>query len=303
MIIIDYSQLAISTITTQLGDAAKKRSTENANLIKHMILVTILSYKKKFSKDYGNVLIACDSRHYWRKDVFPQYKANRAKNRTESDLDWDFIFEVLNEVKQTLKDVFPYKVVEYNGAEADDIFAVMCSYLQENELIGGTLFDGVPQQIKLITADGDMVQLQKYKNVSQYSPMQKKEVTPKGKLTHYVVEHIVRAGDDGIPNIKSPDNTFVDGIRQKSISAKYMQKFFDLVDQGLDPIDACENEEERKNFKRNKTLVSFDSIPKDVYDGIINAYHSHTPNQNKMLMMNYFIANKMAKLMSEINSF
>ena len=52
-------------------------------------------YKSKFGKKYGDIIICCDDKNYWRKQTFPHYKANRKKFREESDYDWNLIFESL----------------------------------------------------------------------------------------------------------------------------------------------------------------------------------------------------------------
>ena len=44
--------------------------------------------------------------------------------------------------------------------------------------------------------------------------------------TIYLKEHILK-GDtsDGVPNVLSPDNTFVDGLRQRPLSRKKIQSW------------------------------------------------------------------------------
>ena len=96
MILIDYSQVALSAILTFQREL-KGTESEVKNLIRHVTLTTIKSYKKKYGKDYGEIVIACDGRKYWRREIFQHYKASRKKMRDASDLDWTLIFDTLSE--------------------------------------------------------------------------------------------------------------------------------------------------------------------------------------------------------------
>ena len=71
MIIVDYNAIAIAGVITQ-------KMQIDEHLIRHMILNTIRMYNKKFRKEYGQMVIACDHSS-WRREVFPQYKASRKK--------------------------------------------------------------------------------------------------------------------------------------------------------------------------------------------------------------------------------
>ena len=102
-----------------------KESETDENLVRHLVLNTLRFYRSKYIEKYGELIICCDSRHYWRRDYFPNYKANRKKDRASSGYDWDFIFTTLNGVRDEIKENFPYKVVEVYGAEADDIIAIL----------------------------------------------------------------------------------------------------------------------------------------------------------------------------------
>jgi 5'-3' exonuclease len=95
MILIDYSQVSLASILTFQREL-KGNPEEVKNLIRHVTLSTIKSYKKKYGREFGNVVICCDGRKYWRKEFFEHYKASRKKNRDASDLDWKLIFDTLN---------------------------------------------------------------------------------------------------------------------------------------------------------------------------------------------------------------
>ena len=297
MILVDYSQVALAAILTFQREL-KGTESEVKNLIRHVTLSTIKSYKKKYGKDYGEMVICCDGRKYWRKEYFEHYKASRKKNRDASDLDWKLIFDTLSEMREDLRNYFPYRVIHVDRAEADDVIAVMAKYLQDNLLIQEGLVEE-PQKILILSSDKDFKQLQLYPTVKQWSPMQKKYITAsKQEIRDFMVEHIVK-GDtgDGIPNIFSKDDVFVIGERQKVCSAKRLAEFIENGEA------ACRNDEEKRNYARNQALVDFFFIPQDVQQSIIDAYLNTKPNNDKMKIMNYLMENRCRLLLDEIEDF
>ena len=301
MILVDYSQVALATILTFQREL-KGSEDEVKNLIRHVTLSTIKSYKRKYGKEYGELVICCDGRKYWRKEVFEHYKASRKKNRDASDLDWKLIFDTLNEIRQDIAENFPWRVVHVDRAEADDIIAVMTEWCQTNNLIVEGLVEE-PQKVLILSSDKDFKQLQlapfSSGNVRQWSPMQKKYITAsKQEVMDFTVEHIVK-GDagDGIPNILSKDDVFVVGERQKPVSAKRLAEF---IEKG---IAACRNDEEKRNWQRNVVLVAFDNIPKDVKSSIVETYISSKPKGDKMTVMNYLMKNRCRLLLQELEEF
>jgi hypothetical protein len=297
MIILDYSQIALSNILPFQKDIKNQTPEEIKNLIRHTTLSTIKSYKKKY-KEYGEVIIACDGPSYWRKTVFPHYKAHRKANRDKSDLDWKFIFETLSELRQDLIDYFPYKVLINEGAEADDIIAVLTEFTQEHLLQQNGLFPE-PQKVLIVSSDKDFIQLQRNKNVRQWSPMQRKFVEGTHKeVQEYTIQHIVKGDSgDGIPNILSKDDVFVSGDRQKPFSAKRLPEFFEKG------IEACKNDEEKRNYQRNQQLVNFDFIPEPLAKIIIYTYENTKPKGDKNSVMEYLIKNQCRLLLDEIEDF
>jgi hypothetical protein len=244
------------------------------------------------------MVICCDGRKYWRRDFFPNYKASRKKNREASDLDWKLIFDTLSEMREDLAMHFPYRVIHVEEAEADDVIAVMTKWLQNNnQCIKGLVEE--PQKILILSSDKDFKQLQLYPTVKQWSPMQKKYVTAtQREIIEYKIEHIVKGDSgDGIPNILSKDDIFLVEERQKPVSAKRLQEF---IDNGF---TACRNDEERRNWQRNSTLVDFDFIPEQVSQNIVQAYLNTKPNNDKMKIMNYLMEHRCRLLLDEIEDF
>jgi 5'-3' exonuclease len=145
-----------------------------------MILNSLRSYRQKFCHEYGEFIIACDGHNYWRKEFFPFYKANRKKFFEDSSLDWKLIFESFKKIKEEIKEYFPYKVLEIETAEADDIIGTlvgeygykkpddpftMVSYRNKK----GQLTE--PEKILIISSDKDFLQLMIYDNVTIYQPI------------------------------------------------------------------------------------------------------------------------------------
>ena len=205
MILVDMNQISVASVMMHLHMTKKTKPEED--MVRHMILNSLRMYRMKFCEEYGELVLCYDSKHYWRRDYYPEYKHSRKKGRETSSNDWDAIFEVLNAIKAELKEFFPYKHLEVYGAEADDIIAALCGELEFDN--GKTL---------ILSGDKDFIQLQKFRNVTQYSPITKKFVNGVDPDI-YLSEHVLKGdSSDGIPNVLSPDNTFVDGLRQKPLS-------------------------------------------------------------------------------------
>ena len=292
MIVVDFNQTAISTLMAEL--AGRKSIEVNIDLVRHMIVNALRSYKKKFGAEYGEMVIACDNRQYWRKQYYPYYKASRKKAREDSGFDWNSIFEALNQIRNEIDEFFPYPVINVDGAEADDVIASLAAYSQTSN--NDALFAS-SEPFLVLSGDHDFQQLQKWSNVKQYTPIQKKWITLTDKPEHVLMEHIIR-GDkgDGIPNVLSADDSIVTGTRQKSIMQKKMDIWFKDKDQMPQDIEFA------KNYERNKMLVSFEHIPAPVKENIINSYVGQ-PNKDKSKLLNFFIQNKMKNMMELIEEF
>ena len=291
MILIDYSQVALANILSFQRELKTQSEDEVKNLIRHCILSTLKYYRKRYNKEYGEMVICCDGRYYWRRDMFPPYKGSRKKARAESDLDWGRIFDTMAEIREDLKEHFPYRVVHNEKNEADDIIATLVHH--------SNTFGNFEKMI-IISSDKDFKQLQKYGNVDQWSPMQKKKVILKtSEYDSFTIEHIVKGDSgDGIPNILSPDDVFMtEGTRQKPVTAKRLREF---IEKGR---DACANEFEQRNWDRNTALIDLFKIPEEIQEGILNDYLNNKPKGDKMSVYNYLMQNRGHLLMEEVEDF
>lgn len=266
------------------------------DLLRHMVVNTIRAHKQKFGRDYGDIVIACDSKKYWRKQHFPYYKANRKKAREESGFDWPLIFDTITLIKEELRTFFPYQVIEVEGAEADDIIATLVEWSTDNEVKEGSLFNE-PSPVLIVSGDHDFIQLQRHKHVSQYSPIHKKFIKPETTPEKYVIEHIIK-GDkgDGVPNVLSADDCIIKGERQKKIMSTKLEQWVN------DPSTMPTDVQFQRNYHRNKTLVDLTQIPDSVKTEIINTFES-TPKGDKSKLLDYFIKNRMKMMMEHIGEF
>ena len=274
MILLDYNAIAI-------GNVAVQRLAADEGLIRHMILNSIRMYRQKFHKEYGEMVIVADGMNNWRKEAFPQYKASRRKKRDESSTDWNEVFRIINMVREEIQENFPYKVMHEDGCEADDVIAQLALETQEF---------GKYEPVMIISADGDFKQLQVHKNVKQFSPMTKKLVVEPNPRT-YLAEHILK-GDagDGIPNVLSDDNVFVDGRRQGILSAKKKAALLD------DP--RALGDEIYRNYQRNQQLIDLTNCPESVKESIINNFEQQDPWGNRPKVFPYLVQ-KRCKLLIE----
>lgn len=288
MILIDLNQVMISNLMMQVNSNASNAIDEN--LIRHMVLNSIRMYNVKFKEEYGEIVICCDDKKYWRRDFFPYYKAGRKKDREASPFDWNLIFETLNKVRDEIKQTFPYKVIQVDKTEADDVIATLC------HKFGVTLKNQATEKILILSSDKDFMQLQKFVNVEQYSPMAKKFLRCPDPHK-FLKEHIFK-GDrsDGIPNFLSGDDCFVTESRQKPVTEKKLNTWLDQ-----EPEEFC-NEVMLRNYRRNELLIDLSKIPVEYQDKILDAYDS-APNNGRDKLFNYFVQHRMKMLMEHIREF
>ena len=279
MIILDMNQISLANLMMNLH--MNKSDEIEEDMVRHMILNSIRMYRTMFKDEYGEIVLAYDSRHYWRRDIFPQYKQNRKKGREKDNFDWNSIFELLNSMKSEFKEILPYKFLEVYGAEADDIIATLCKEYQD-------------QKTMIVSGDKDFIQLQKYKNVKQYSPILKKYVNGHNPDT-YIKTHILKGdSSDGVPNVLSPDHTFVEGLRQRPLSKKKIEAWI-KSETGM-------SDEVKRNYQRNHKLINLDNTPEDLQKSILDTFNE-APYGDRSKILTYFIENKLKELTDSIGDF
>lgn len=281
MILLDYSQIALSNIIVQ--------KLNDESMIRHMILNSIRMYNKRYREEYGQMVICADGMNTWRKDYFPYYKAKRRKNRDSSDQDWNEIFRILHLVRDEIKENLPYKVVHMEGVEADDIIASLV--LQSQEF-------GMSEPMMIVSSDKDFIQLQKFNNVKQFSPIQKKMVKDDNPRT-YLFNHIMKGDSgDGIPNVLSDDDTFVSDKTQSPLRKTRIAEWLENSDNLRNVME----ETIYRNYQRNKKLIDLTEVPESIQEAIINNYNDQKVAM-KMRVLNYLIKKRCNQLIEVVEEF
>lgn len=289
MILLDLSQVMIANIMIYLTRHNGASQIVDENTIRYMVLNSIRLLRNKFKESYGEMIICCDSNDVWRKDIFPHYKANRKKMRETSTVDWTSLFNVLGTIRNELGEHMPYKILQIPRAEADDVIASLCHEY-------GKTMRNAGENIMIVSGDKDFAQLQKYANVYQYAPIQKRNITVDNP-ERFLREHIM-LGDrgDGVPNFLSDDDTFVSDKRQKPIMRKKLDEW-----SVLDPTIFCDDEMLR-NYRRNEELINLDKIPKAIQQEVITQFTTQTPSPRSKIL-NYFIRYRLSNLTEHIGEF
>ena len=276
MILIDFSQTIIAGLMAQLKINDGEVSED---LLRHMIINSLRNYQKRYSEEYGEIVLCTDSSNNWRKKFFPLYKANRKKTRDASGMDWTLIFDTLHKVKMEIKDNFPYRYMAVDMAEADDIIAVLTKESKEPVLI--------------VSGDKDFQQLHKYPNVKQWSPNLNKMIKCEDPDL-FLREHIL-TGDksDGVPNILSSDDCFDLGIRQTPLRKPVKDKYLRITIEKDDKY--------YRNYLRNQTLIDLEFIPPHVVESIISEYDNTAPVKGKVF--DYLRTHRLNELLNHVEDF
>jgi hypothetical protein len=282
MIIVDFSGICLASILIN------KNLEEN--MVRHMTLNSLRMYNKKFKDQYGEMILACDGANNWRRGYFPQYKSKRRSGRDESTFDWNEAFRIMHTIKDELRENFPYKVIHLEGCEADDVIGTLVEHTQEF---------GNYEDVMIVSSDGDFKQLQRYDNVKQFSPMLKKFVVDDNPRLN--LQDKILSGDsgDGIPNVLSHDDTFVNNERQIPLSKKKKQSIIEDLAEG----DLLYAASWYRNYCRNETLIDLTKTPKDLKEKIINNYEEQDPWNNKGKVFPYLVSKRMNKLIESVQEF
>lgn len=284
-ILVDYNQVILASLFASIGNHTDVAADEN--IIRHMFLNSLRANRKKFTEEYGEIVICADGKNTWRREAYPYYKANRKKSRDESGMDWGALFEIMNNIRGEILDYFPYKVIHIEHCEADDIIGTVCHEYGSELNIGSEKF-------LVLSGDKDYIQLQNYANVDQYDPIRKRWIRSDNP-ENYLKEHILR-GDtgDGVPNILSPDNCLAVGERQKAMTKKRLA----LYSEGTSNMD----EETLRRFHRNKMMIDLREIPQSYQDIIMQEYNKEKEIGREQLF-NFFVKKKLKHLITDIQDF
>lgn len=250
MIVIDFSQICIAGYM-QIAKHSIDKSVD-VEAFRHVALNSIRAINMKFRNftDYSRLVIAVDAPKSWRKQIFPFYKANRKKDKDASPVDWAQLFQCIKTVEQELIEYFPYQVIQIRGAEADDVIGSLARYNNEQN-----------RYMMIVSGDKDFIQLQRTNLIRQYDNVHDHTIEHSNPQ-RYLFEHVMK-GDrgDGIPNVLSPDNAFVVGIRQKPMRQTKLDLWWE---NGIEK-DVVNPE----YLKRNRRLIDLSCTPAPIYDQVV----------------------------------
>ena len=286
-ILVDFS----GTVHAGVHVDIRNHMDTSKEFLRHIIINQLRAIRKKFYNDYGEIVICMDSRTgYWRKEIFPFYKAKRKEAREASNIDWGTVFGYVNEITEEIKENLPYKVIQVNKAEADDVIGSLAQWQPWNE---NSLF-GDEEKCLIVSNDHDFKQLHYIKNLSQYFPFAGKLE----KVKHpdiYRIEHILK-GDtsDGIPNVRSPRDVFMQsGVRQKPVSKKYIDSFLNT---GTVP------EEDKERYEENRKLIDLREIPIEIRKNVLTAFQD-APHGNRFKLFPYLSRTGLKTQLDHISDF
>ena len=296
MILIDFNGAMIGQIISQKMD-------KDIDDLRVFVLNELRKYNLKFREHYSKAddtrMVICLEGRSWRKEVFPQYKANRKDVKKKPKLDWENVYSMLNQIVEELRENSPYIFLQHERAEADDCIAAMVKYTQAF---------GRGNPVLIVSSDSDFQQLQRFKNVQQYSVLNKKMMVPENGPTTYLIENIMRGqSKDGIPNIHSPDDQFVaeNSPRQKSVSKDLIAKISGVIQFDLGKLEDFLDDGQIKNFIRNTKMMDLcDQIPKDIVEDIYKDYETQNSNRtDKGKLMPFLMANRHRLLVECVQDF
>ena len=279
MILVDFSGIAIANI------AINKVNDEG--MLRHMMINSLRMYRSKFKDQYGELVLAIDAGNNWRRNYYPQYKANRKKSRKQSDFDWNEAFRILDLVQTEIRQNFPYKVIKIDECEADDVIGTIVANTQEF---------GQYEDVMIVSSDHDFKQLQKYPNVKQFSPLLKKPVVEDNPRSNLIEKILTGDAGDGVPNVLSHDDVFVNGERQTPLSRKKKDAIIEDLTEG----ELLYAASWYRNYCRNKTLIDLTETPDRLKNKIISEFNSQDQWKNKGLVLPYLINNNMKMMIESI---
>jgi hypothetical protein len=289
-VVIDFSNILHSSFHTSSVrfDKSLKSSHEKYAMWRYILLNQIANIKTTLNPD--ELTLAIDS-NSWRKKDFEFYKANRAIARAkQTDFNYEEFIEVANGFVQEIKENFPYKVIQVPNAEADDVIAILVNNWAEKNI-----------SHVIVSRDKDFKQLLKYNTCKFYDPVDKKfkeETDPFGFLLDHI---LIGDASDGIPNMLSDDNTFVDSSKRQSRITKRVRE--EVNELGIEEY-AIRNGL-IANYERNKKMIdlSIDNLPKDVVTDTMYQYNAPCPESNFMKVSSFMRKYKIRSLVANVDKF
>ena len=205
------------------------------------IIFGFLRQLLKLSQLYpkSDFIFCWDSKTSLRKKIYPEYKANRKKEKTEEEKEVDNIaygqFELIK--TYVLPEIGLRNIFEYEGYESDDIFAQIVYSDEGADLV-------------IVTSDEDIYQLL-WDTVKIYNPGKKFEYTLRDFQEEFKI------GPDAWIDVKSMAGCTSDGVKGiKGVGEKTAIKFItNSLSMDSKLYKKIVSPEGRKIIRRNLKLV------------------------------------------------
>ena len=255
----------------------------------YMTFNSILIAVRKFRAD--EVVLGVDNSS-WRKVVYPPYKGDRKKKKERKNINWDKIYELMDQFSENWKKHFPIKVIKTFGAEADDIIGVLAKHIKNEKIV--------------VSVDEDYLQLLKEDNIKIYHPIQKKFRQVEDVDTFLQKLYICGQKKDNIYNILTPLDFNGDEQRKAALGENKFKKILEIgIDKWLDEEGIKEVEEHNKKiaefnkksdkkrllyetnlrdrYELNKRIINFEYVPAPIKKSIIDQYNNYKFNESDFI--------------------
>ena len=185
----------------------------------HEYVRTVQSLAKSYN--CGEIVVLGDGGSNYRKEIYPEYKANRKERYAEQTPEEEAEFlEFLQEFGTTMNTLKykGYLTLKYQGVEADDIAALIC---QNRENLG-------LEEIWMISSDRDW-DLLVGENISRFSTVTRKETTLLNWDEHYDFDPEYFLTYKCLTGDKGDNVPGVDGVGPKRAS-QLIEQYGDIFD-------------------------------------------------------------------------
>lgn len=246
----------LSGITHSARHTITKGDELTKGLIIHKTLMNIsFAYNKYKAK---GLLIACDNRNVWRREIYPEYKAQREVNRDEHYKDTR---ECIEEIQRFFEECTTVPVIQAPNSEADDVIAITTRAVTESH---------PNTQMVIMSDDRDFMQLID-NNVRLYSPRNRGERENEDKEYDLFVKCIRGDNSDNITSAYP-------FVRETRLKKAWEDK--------TEMINLMETVTKHgihvgETFKRNQSLINFDFIPQHIEDSIREELDKKVYNHNE----------------------
>lgn len=243
---------------------------------KSLFLSSLKRTIMQFSPD--RVIMCKEGFRNWRKDYYPEYKANRVEARAASAINYDVFFKIndefINDFEQIAKN-FQFLQVEH--CEADDLIATIVKSQPDSTVI-------------VQSSDRDFYQLFKYPNYKQWDGQKRKYIEIANPDSYLTEKIILGDAGDNVPRIS--------GLKYRQ-GPKFIEKNI------LPDIEKWLTETNMQSeWERNYTLISFDAIPENLTTEIVDKVNSwQRADFDKRGLYNFMIKHKLANIIDFIGDY